>query len=169
MSMIGNFLRISSKEVEALRANPARIKKVLYPDDDGGDTVIGDDVHMEIDKAWNGIHFLLTGTAMGGNPPLGFILGGKPIGDIDVGYGPARSFNATEVRAIAEALRPLTADTLASRFDAAALRASSVYPGFDTGWNDADDRDYLLEHYEILREFVLQTAELGAGLIVYLN
>src|SRR5512135_1798793 len=109
MSMIGNFLRISTHKVAALRADPSGIQRVLYPQSDG-DTMMSDDVHLDVDKAWNGIHFLLTGDAQHGTPPLGFIVGGKPLGDIDVGYGPARGFDAAEVRAIADALRPLTRD-----------------------------------------------------------
>jgi hypothetical protein len=163
--MIGNFLRISTKKVVALRERPDRIKKVLFPDHD--DTAMSDDVLLDVDKAWNGIHFLLTGGE--GEFPLDFILGGEPLGDIDVGYGPARAFDADQVRAIAAALTPLTRDALAPRFDPAQLRAHNVYPGFRDGWDQPDDRDYLLDHYENLRAFVLETAEAGAGMIVYLN
>src|SRR5262252_6456460 len=152
--MIGNFLRISTKKIDALRLRPDRIKKVLYPDHD--DTAMSDDVQLDVDKAWNGIHFLLTGDANGGELPLGFILGGEPLGDIDVGYGPARAFDADQVRAIAAALTPLTRDVLAPRFDPAQLRAHNVYPGFRDGWDQPDDRDYLLDHYENLRAFVLE-------------
>src|SRR5690349_8374146 len=147
--MIGNFVRVPTKQVVALRARPDRIKKVLYPDHD--DTVMSDDVHLDVDKAWNGIHFLLTGDEASGDLPLGFILGGEPLGDIDVGYGPARAFDAVEVHSIAAALEPLTRDVLAKRFDPAQLRAHSVYPGFADGWNQPDDRDYLLDHYDALR------------------
>ena len=165
--MIGKFLRVPTKKVAALRERPDRIKKVLYPDND--DTAMSDDVLLDVDKAWNGIHFLLTGDANGGELPLGFILGGEPLGDIDVGYGPARAFDADQVHAIAAVLTPLTRDVLANRFDAEQLRANYVYPGYREGWNLPDDCDYLLDHYENLRAFVLETSEAGAGMIVYLN
>jgi hypothetical protein len=165
--MIGNFLRVPTKKVASLRERPERIKKVLFPDHD--DTAMSDDVLLDVDKAWNGIHFLLTGDAAQGALPLGFILCGEPLVDVDVGYGPARAFDADQVRAIAAALEPLTRDELGKRFDPAQLREHSVYPGFRDGWDQPDDRDYLLDHYENLRAFVLETAEAGAGMIVYLN
>jgi len=45
---------------------------------------------LDLDKAWGGLHFLLTGTAWEGEPPHSFLLDGDTVGDIDVGYGPAR-------------------------------------------------------------------------------
>lgn len=168
MSMIGNFLRLSTKKVEALRAAPERITKVLYPEE--GDTVMSDDVHVDIDKAWHGIHYLLTGQAWEGEPPLNFILGGREIGDVDVGYGPARGFTADEVRAIATALEPITAETLRPRFDGKAMIDAEIYPQiWDRDPASDDTLGYLLAHYETLRAFVIETAELGAGMIVYLN
>jgi hypothetical protein len=164
--MIGNFLRVPAKQVAALRMDPERITKVLYPQSDG-DTQMSDDVHIDVDKAWHGIHFLLNGKPWEGEPPLDFIVGGKPLGDVDVGYGPARAFDADEVRAIAAALEPITKDVLMMRFDAPAMKAAEIYPNI--GDDPPDDVEYLVEHYERLREFVLETAELGAGMIVYLN
>ena len=167
MSMIGNFLRISSKKVEALRAHPERITKVLYPEEGEGDTMMSDDVHMDVEKAWHGIHFLLNGDVWGGKPPLDFIVAGEPIGDVDVGYGPARGFVADQVRAIATALEPITADVLRARYNASAPGWAEIYPTH--GRVDEGALDYFVSYYETLRDFVIETAELGAGLIVYLN
>ncbi|MGE5184160.1 MAG: YfbM family protein [Acidobacteriota bacterium] len=166
MSMIGNFLRMSSRKVEALRANPERITKVLYPDEEG-DTVMSDDVHLDVEKAWHGIHFLLNGEVWSGTPPLDFIVAGEPIGDVDVGYGPARGFLADQVRAIATALEPITPEVLRSRYDAGAPGWAEVYPMH--GRADDGALDYLVSYYESLRDFVIETAELGAGMIVYVN
>jgi hypothetical protein len=41
---------------------------------------------LDVDKAWHGIHYLLTGTAWEGDPPLDFIVkGGSQVGDVDDG------------------------------------------------------------------------------------
>jgi hypothetical protein len=166
--MIGNVLRISTKKVEALRANPDRIKRVLYPSEEG-DTVVSDDVHFDLDKAWHGIHFMLTGDVWGGELPLGFLLLGQPIGDIDVGYGPARAFDSNEVRAIADALLPISPSVLRSRFEPRALGWAEVYPNQPGAAPGPHDCESLIGHYEALRTFVIETADLGAGLIVYVN
>src|ERR1700733_10559446 len=136
MSMIGNFRRVSMHRIEALRADPTDITSVLYPEDEA--TQVGSDVLLDVDKAWHGIHFLLNGEAWEGTPPLDFIVGGQAIGDIDVGYGPARGFSADEVAAIAAALHPITAETLRARFDPAAMMAADIYP---TIWDRKPEDD----------------------------
>lgn len=158
--MVGNFLRISDKKLEALRRAPDRIRSVLFPS--GDETKINDDVYLEIDKAWHGIHYLLTGDAAAGGSPLGFLLGGEPIGDVDVGHGPARGFDAEQVRGIADALSPITTDALRGRFDPARMAALAIY-------SHRAPIDYLETHFENMKEFVLGTAELGAAMIVYLT
>ena len=114
------------------------------------------------------LHFLLTGSAWEGDPPLHFIVaGGESIGEVDVGYGPARGFSPDEVRAIATALQPITADALRARFDAAALAKHDIYP---TIWDEGDEAcDYLVEYFEQLKTFVRDAAETRDALIVYIN
>src|SRR5215831_2317265 len=60
---------------------------------------------LSLDKAWHGLHFLLCGQPEPTAGPLGsVILGGTEIGDDDLGYGPARYFEPSEVGEIAAAL-----------------------------------------------------------------
>jgi hypothetical protein len=75
---------------------------------------------LDVDKAWQGLHFLFTGDAWSGEPPLDFIgSGGTEVGEADVGYGPARAFTSAEVREISAALDDITRDELAPRFEPA--------------------------------------------------
>ena len=168
MSMIGNFRRASDAKVEALVADPESI--LDYLDDDGGEDE-SNDVHadLDVDKAWHGIHFLLTGTAWGGEFPLAFIVrGGREVGD--VGYGPARVFSSAEVKAIATALEPLSRQALEGRFDAAAMTRLDIYPAIWSRPHEEDDTlEYLLASYETLAAFVAGAAREGEGLIVYVS
>jgi hypothetical protein len=168
MSMIGNFRRTSDARVAALLEDPESITD--YLDEEGDDD---GDAHadLDVDKAWHGIHFLLTGTAWEGEPPLDFVVrGGREVGDVDVGYGPARVFASTEVRAIDAALRPLTREVLAQRFDPAAMSRLEVYPSiWDRPREEDDTLEYVLEYYESLREFIAGAAREGEALVVYLN
>ena len=121
MSMIGCFQRVPEQTIRDVLAKPKLIETVLSSADD--------DAQLDIDKAWHGLHFLLSGDAEVGEPPLDFILtGGAPVGDIDVGYGPARAFTPGEVRDIATALAPISVDTLRERFDPAAMETAAIYP-----------------------------------------
>ncbi len=65
-----------------LAADPDLFEVLL--DDDPSDEF------LDLDKAWHGLHWLLTGTADDTDTPAGqAILGGTEIGE-DKGYGPSR-------------------------------------------------------------------------------
>jgi Domain of unknown function (DUF1877) len=126
---------------------------------------------IDLDKSWHGIHYLLTGTAWEGDAPLNFlVLGGKEIGDIDVGYGTARAFSSSEVRTILNAIEPITQQTLGGRFDGAAMMKLEIYPEI---WDrdPADDPvlEYCTEYFESLKNFLGRTSERGLGMLVYIS
>lgn len=78
MSMIGNLQRATDADVARLLANPEEIRRFLYGETDRYDNRADTRLH----KAWHGIHFVLTGSAWGGEPPLNFLVsGGASIGD----------------------------------------------------------------------------------------
>ena len=191
MSMIGNFRSLSDDDLRALLENPARVEQLQYGENaltgTNGEVVSlfdhpaqppsepetweqePDADELDVDKAWHGIHFLLTGTAWEGAFPLNFIVsGGKEIGDVDVGYGPARALTSDDVRRLDAALEPLTSDELERRFDPKQMTKLQIYPEI---WADEDDDslDYLIEYYTDLRDFVRRAAERGHALLAYLN
>lgn len=157
MATIGVFRRVSSRVVGELRAQPERIRQVLYPSQT--ETAIDDDVRMDVDTAWHALHFLLTGERGPGKPPLDFILGGTAVGD-DLGDGPARVFDSAEVRRIATALALVTKDTLRARFDPEQLASLGIYA-------PTVSFDSIAEQFEALKDFVTTTAQAEAGMIVY--
>lgn len=131
----------------------------------------GEIASTDLDKAWHGIHFLLTGTDWGGEGPAAFLVrGGREAAGVDVGYGPARLFTAAEVRDVAAALAPLDEAALRDRFDPEAMTRLDIYPSI---WSrDPEDDDalgYCLEYFDVLREFVSDCAARGRGLVVYVS
>ncbi len=168
MSMIGNFRRLSEADLRRLLEEPDQIADYLYEDAQEG---FGPFVDLEIDRAWHGLHYLLTGTAWEGQAPLNFIVqGGREIGETDVGYGPARGFTADEVRAIAQALARIDVQTLRARFNPQAMMTADIYPNsWDRPAAEDDTLGYLVEYYEQLRPFISEAAAAGEALLVYLN
>jgi Domain of unknown function (DUF1877) len=167
MSMNGNFRALPDEELQALLADPSRVEQLLYPSFFGGGSN-GHGDEFEVDKAWHGLHFLLTGTAWEGTFPLDFIVvGGEEVGD-DLGYGPARALRSEDVRSIDAALEPITPNELGRRFDAGRMTELQIYPD---GWtHDPDgELEYLVGYYADLRGFVHRTAEQGHALLVYLS
>lgn len=121
------------------------------------------------DKSWNAIHYLLTGSAHEGTFPAGFILaGGTPVGEEDVGYGPARLFTPAEVREIESALSKINREVAQRRFDGVAMDAADVYPQI---WSrtDEDVFEYAWENLRALQEFVRRTVELNQALMLLLT
>jgi len=166
MSMNGNFRALPDEELNALLADPSRVEQLLYASFSGGGSNGHDE--LEVDKAWHGLHYLLTGSAWDGDFPLNFIVvGGEVVGD-DLGYGPARALTSGDVQKIDAALEPLTPDELRQRFDDGRMTELQIYP-FGWGHDPDGELEYLLEFYEELRAFVRRTAEQGHALLVYLS
>ena len=131
----------------------------------------GEGLTTDLDKAWHGIHYLLTGTASEGRKPLDFLVsGGRVVGNVDVGYGPARVFSAAETRAVHEALARLGDDELRGRFNPQDMTKQDIYPEI---WNNDPEEDdplgYLTEYLGTLRGFLAQAVQHGHGLVVYLS
>jgi len=129
----------------------------------------GEGKETDLDKSWHGIHFLLTGSSEEGSPPLDFLLeGGRYVGDQDVGYGPARVFTSTQVRAIAAAVRAIGDDALAGRFASAAMSANEIYPEIWTQ-EGREALSYLMAHVATLRDTLESTVGTNRGLMITLS
>ena len=124
----------------------------------------------DLGKSWHGIHYLFNGTIWEGKHPLDFLVNaGRPVGDIDAGYGPVRTFTAAEVRTIREAVEALTDDELRARFDPTDMIEKDIYPGnWDRDPGEDDTLGYLIENVQLLRSFLGRAVETGTGAVVYL-
>ncbi|MBV8634154.1 MAG: YfbM family protein [Burkholderiaceae bacterium] len=160
MSMIGNFLAVTQAELDALYADPEAVGTVLY--EEKMSEVV------DIDKAWHGIHFMLTGEQYGGDGPLAqVIMGGEPIGEEDVGYGPARGLSALEVKAIAAALSAVSEQQFRERFDQAALSEADIYPQI---WDEGDEAlDYIAHNFSETRRFYEAAAANGMAAVLFVS
>jgi hypothetical protein len=162
--MIGNFVAITGNQLATLRADPDSVAEFLYPGD-GDDEVPN---HLDIDKTWHAIHFLLNGkTWEGAEPWFLVILGGTPIGE-DVGYGPARYLEPEQVREVADALSTVDAAELARRFDPKAMEEADIYPSI---WeqDQAEGLEYIQQYYPLLVKFYADAASRGDAAILFVN
>lgn len=126
---------------------------------------------IDLDKAWHGIHFLLTQTAWEGDPPLNFLLqGGTQIGDVDVGLGPARALRSADIAAVNEALKPIDEAFLRSKFDPTRMMKLQIYPEiWDRDPEDDDTLGYCLDNFKELKHFVSEAAARRSGLLIYMS
>lgn len=134
----------------------AELERLGVTPDDLGDP-------LALDKAWHGLHFLLTGSATDTAPPLGSaILGGQEVGE-DLGYGPTRYLAPAEVAAVANALGQLTHADLGARFDPSAMDGEKVYPG---PWSEPDNQAWLLEAFDDVKAYYAQARDRGYGMLL---
>jgi hypothetical protein len=162
MAMIGNLRPATDGEIERLLANPADITRFLY----GSDAQAAE--HVALNKAWHAIHFVLNGSRLGGDGPLNFLLDeGTPVGEVDVGYGPARVLSSDQVRQIATALQLIDPEEVAKRVDLQRFDDEAIYPG---NWQrNGYGVDYVVSNYRDMRDFISRAADQGQGLILYIN
>lgn len=163
MSMIGNYRRIKQTRLDELLARPEQLSYFLYPDGDDDDSA-----HLDIDKTWHIIHFLLNDDAWEGTWPLvGVVMGGTEISDEDVGYGPARYLTPDAVKEVSRAVSAISPDALWARFDADAVQQAEIYPEV---WSSAsEDQSYVTGYYQQLQDFFAAAAASGEAVIIYLN
>jgi hypothetical protein len=191
MSMIGNLARVPEHVRIALHKDPVSIRRLLYADEEvntevksgffrrlfgkgkgaaspvAAGHVLPEADRIDIDKAWHVLHFLLTGTSWEGDLPQGFLVSaGHPVGDEDVGYGPARSLSVPEVKALSEFLSGVDAEVLRQGFVPSRLAENEIYPN---GWDTDIEWDYFEEAFHDTARFVRDTAEKKMALLVYLN
>jgi hypothetical protein len=165
MGMVGCFAGVSPETLLKLKSNPENIEAYLYPND-------GEDEppnYIDLDKAWHGIHFMLTGSADGGDEPLSLaVLGGEEVGE-DMGYGPARLLTPDQVQAVSAALSALDEESFRCRFAPQKMEAAGIYP--DVIWvrDGQEALDYVMEYYRQLVTFYADTAARGDGAILWLS
>lgn len=198
MSMILGLVTLSDANVERVIADPPLVWQVVAPDDPEAyesargnakpgffarllgrsqnaapDLVFGEGEgeDSDLDKAWHGIHYLLTGTAWAGSSPANFLLaGGRTAGELEVGYGPVRLYTSSEVRAIHAHLQSVTDDGLRARFNPTEMMKLEIYPGiWDRPPEDDDTLGYLMEYWATLRDRIENAARRSLGVAISLT
>jgi hypothetical protein len=115
---------------------------------------------VSLEKAWHGLHYLLTGKAWGGDGPAAFLVaGGKQLDEEE------RWFEPDETKRIHQELSRISDDQLWARFDAEEMERQEIYPGI---WDESgfDLREEYLEYFHVLKRIVAAAAESGQGLSV---
>ena len=162
MEMIGNLRPASDAEIQHLLASPADVTRFLYGADATGRE------GLVLKKAWHAIHFVLTGSRLGGDEPLNFLVSeGTPVGEVDVGYGPARVLSSRQVQALATALAAVEPEDVAARVDLRKLDEEVIYPG---NWQrNGMGVDHVVGSYREMRNMIVRLADQGLGMVLYIN
>jgi hypothetical protein len=120
---------------------------------------------LSVEKAWHGLHYLLTGSAKRGKEPLCFLnQGGRSVGRA-LAYGRPRLLDREFVQQLDAALQRISDDELWGRFDATRFTAEGIYPFI---WDEPEEqlRDEYLDYFHRLKTLVSRVATRGGELLV---
>jgi len=125
--------------------------------------VEGERIELDMDKSWDGANFCLRKLLHNGECP-NFFEDGKPIGDVEVGYGPAMCFDSRLTARIARAYCAVTRDDLLAQY--APEEMGDVYPS--KLWDDDKETlSYLEDYFLELQNFLRQAEQHHMGVVVY--
>ena len=165
MGMIMYLLRISKQELESYIDKPDLFLE----------NRVDDAYSMDIDKAWGGILYLLTGKAFASGSPEDEVDSLNRIffsaqffdEDMDVGYGPAHYLTPEQVAGIHRKIASLTEADLKARYDTEAMNEEEeLYPSLE--WNE-EDFEYLYSHFQALQSFFATAASRGEAIVTFLS
>ncbi len=120
----------------------------------------------DFEKSWHGLHYVLTGLADGGEPPLNFLMGGGRELELTDGDTPLLTHSSADTRRIAEALVRLSDEEVRGRVNPDEMQRLEIYPEI---WDRPATVGYLLEDVRRLRKTVSDVAKRGFGLLVSIS
>ena len=140
MGMTCELRQLSPAYAQRLLHNPDEVLQYYDDASEGELPTEAQGEELDLDKAWHGLHYLLTGTAWGGEEPWNYLLlGGEQIGDEEehaVGYGPARVLLPSQVAAFFQALATISPTELSERFNPGEMMKLDIYPNV---WDREDE------------------------------
>jgi hypothetical protein len=187
MSMIGCFYALKDEDLEAIIKEPRRLPSLWgMPEPTTSPSFLSrlfgakpqpaqqeewqpsePPTAFDVDKAWQGIHFLLTGSDCEGDGPLAFIMhGGREVENQEI---PAHGFTSTEVKQIDAALRDIDPTALFQRADFAEFTKLQIYPDIWKSWPKEQSIAYVTDNFRGLKNFISDTAQSGRALIAYIG
>lgn len=82
---------------------------------------------LDLDESWHVLHYIFSRDPWAGELPQATLLrGGRELGDIDVGYGPARIYAPQELREFSAFLATLTQHNFLDDVSASGLHDSDI-------------------------------------------
>jgi hypothetical protein len=174
MSVVLNLQRLPKAEI-------AKLRRRTWGDDSADDMMEilerweEGPAHCDLDALWQGIHFLLTGTADGGDEPACLLLkGGDVVPGFDLGFepgegGPTRALNPEQVSRFAVCLAQHTRETLRARYDTKRMLELDVYLADTFDAEGEQGFEYLFESFTELKRVVDEASAAAEGLIIYFS
>jgi hypothetical protein len=158
MSMVLYVRRATEDQIDSVRNNPSSVSAFFF---ESGADVAGD--LIDFDKAWQAVHFTLSGAEYYTDDDLGaLLLNSETVGD-DFGYGAAWIISHERLAAFHAALSQMSDHDIRSRFDPQALVDNDIYAYEDCVESPDEALQYLMQGIPNLRLFAEKCASTGSS------
>lgn len=158
MGIIANYTSVTADE----------LKKLQNMEVDTWDFLNNNENHIDIEKSWDVLKYILTGSSrITGNildniVPMSFK---NIVNDEDMGMGPAVYIEPEIVKEMFQKLDNITEEEFKSRIDVDKMSKESIL----SGWDFKDIFDYSYSYFKILKEFFKKSAENGNYIVTWLD
>ncbi|MFD2114297.1 YfbM family protein [Paenibacillus yanchengensis] len=161
MGMYGYYFTIDNKLVQQLSNGEMTLEHLK----------IGDYPGLDIDRSWEAIHYLFCEDIADGEPPFGYIVPLTTEQGIDYGSFGAFFLYEEQVVEAYQAMTKLDEADLRLRYNFQLMVKEEVYPLAPDVVSDEDEEDffdYLLQHFNKIKQFYSQAVAEKKGLVFYI-
>jgi len=163
MGMRGTYIAIDDDIVQKIIDNPSENLHLF-------DAVPDEYPRLEIDKAWEAIHFLLCGVSSDGEPPLGYVvpLRGENALDIEEIVCDIEAFALThqQVQEAYHCIKDVGERELRSMFNFQSFVDNDIYA------SQGDDEDvffeYISGYFRLIPDFFKDASKHNRGIVFYI-
>lgn len=165
MSMILNFHCVSNDDLNTYLNDSSLLEDYISAvyDDDAEES---NPSLLDIDKAWDGIMFVLNQIDPTKDLAHTILSGALIDEEQDFGCGPAHYLTPDEVIRYANILSKITKTDISAHFNAQKMTDAGTYPEI---WYDADAFDYVHDNFLAMQAFYARAAASNAAIIATLG
>jgi hypothetical protein len=120
---------------------------------------------VDFDKAWNALHFMLTGNDAETDHPLSFFPNNPERIGTDNGYGGPWIYTPAQVRAFNDALAALSDEELMARYDPSEMVKHDVYLADALIDDGPEGLEYVMQSVPALRALMEKSAAEGSSIV----
>lgn len=159
MGMLGNYLSVDAP----------LFTQITTGEVDVFDLDLETSAHLDIDKSWQAIHYLLCDEISEGEPPMGYVVPMLDDNWIDDGsdFG-AFYITKEQVKEASEYLAGLDEERLKEKYDYTDMVENEIYPLYSD--DDSEDFfEYLIYYINEIKAFFAETSQQGNALIFFIS
>ncbi len=159
MGMLGHYTAVDNEIIRRLTEGQELLEDL--------EIELENEDQLDIDKSWQGIHYLLCGSIDDGAPPLGYVV--PMLDEQNIEFEPFGAFylHPAQVAEASQAISGLTEERAKELYAFDKMVEDAVYPIVE-GEDGAAFFDYIWTYLREIKQFYTQASAEGKGLIFYI-